>query len=130
MSQSDHTASTSNGLSGALFRYRISAWIVGVFLILLVFFAMPMRYIGGDDTWSGIISPIHGFGYMVYLVLAFDLARRANWSLWPRTIMLLLAGTVPIMSFMAERWVIRVITEENAGDRHDVPTDSAKVTSD
>lgn len=91
----------------ALRRYQVTAWIVGVFLIALFFVAMPVRYIGGEPALSSIISPIHGFGYMVYLALAFDLARRLGWSLWPRTVLLLLAGTVPVMSFVAERWTNR-----------------------
>lgn len=98
---------SSPKLRAALRRYQVTAWIVGVFLIALFFVAMPVRYIGGDPTLSAIISPIHGFGYMVYLAVAFDLARRMGWSLWPRTVLLLLAGTVPVMSFVAERWTSR-----------------------
>ena len=97
-------------IRSALRRYQVAAWIVGVFLIVLFFVAMPVRYIGGDPTLSSIVSPIHGFGYMVYLALAFDLSRRLGWSLWPRTVLLLLAGTVPVMSFVAERWTVRQVT--------------------
>src|SRR4051794_16908927 len=96
-------------LKGALRRYQVIAWIVGVLLIVLIFVAVPLRVFGGDGTLSGIVSPIHGFGYMVYLVLAFDLARRVGWSLWPRTVVLLLAGTIPVLSFVAERWVHRLV---------------------
>ena len=91
-------------MTGALMRYRVVAYIVGVLLILLVFVAMPMRYIGDDPTLVKLIGPVHGFAYMVYLVVAFDLAVRAKWT-FGRTALVLLAGTIPVMSFVAERKV-------------------------
>jgi integral membrane protein len=89
-------------VNGALIRFRIIAYVVGVVLLLLVGVAMPVKYIGGDPSLVETIGPIHGFLYIVYLVLAFDLARRARWSL-RRTVLVLLAGTVPFLSFVAER---------------------------
>ena len=101
-------------LRAALRRYRVIAWIVGVLLIILLFVAVPLRVFGGHGELSGIVSPIHGFGYMVYLVLSFDLARRAGWQLWPRTILLMLAGTIPVLSFVAERWARRTLAAESS----------------
>ncbi len=91
-------------MSGALTRFRVMAYVVGVLLLVLVFIAMPLRYIGDDKTLVAIVGPIHGFLYMVYLVTAFDLAVRAKWP-FTRTILVLLAGTVPVASFIAERKV-------------------------
>lgn len=103
-------------MNGALLRFRIVAWIVGTLLILLMFVAMPMKYIGGDDTLIPIVSMPHGFMYMVYIVLAFDLARRAGWDFWPRTVGVLLSGTIPVVSFIVERWVRKQVTAESAED--------------
>ena len=55
-----------------------------------------------DETvvmWTGIP---HGWLYMILLITAFDLGRRARWS-WKRLILIALAGTVPFLSFVAER---------------------------
>lgn len=91
-------------MSGALLRYRVVAYVVGVFLLLLVFVAMPLKYFADQPALVAIIGPIHGLLYMVYLVVAFDLAVRAKWP-FARTILVLLAGTIPVMSFVAERKV-------------------------
>ena len=91
-------------MTAALTRFRVVAYVVGVLLLLLVFVAMPMRYIGDDPTLVKLIGPVHGFAYMVYLVVAFDLAVRAKWT-FGRTALVLLAGTIPVMSFVAERKV-------------------------
>jgi integral membrane protein len=91
-------------LRGALIRYRIIAWIVGVVLIALVAVGMPLKYLGGDDSVVATVGPAHGFLFMVYVVLTFDLGRRAKWPLG-RMLLVMLAGTIPFLSFWAERKV-------------------------
>ena len=39
---------------------------------------------------------------MILLITAVDLGRRARWS-WKRLLLIALAGTVPFLSFVAER---------------------------
>lgn len=96
-------------MGAALTRYRVIAWIVGVVLILLVVIGMPLKYGFDDPVVVETIGPAHGFLYMVYLVAAFDLARRADWSL-KRMALVMLAGTVPFVSFYAERRVSHWVT--------------------
>jgi len=91
-------------VQGALTRYRIIAWIVGLGLIALVVVGMPLKYLGDNETVVAIVGPLHGFLFMVYLVLTFDLARRAGWP-FLRMILVMAAGTIPFLSFWAERKV-------------------------
>jgi integral membrane protein len=88
---------------GALLRYRVMAWIVGVLLIVLVFVAIPLQLAGHPRTVE-IVGQVHGFMYIVYVIVAFLLSIRERWPLL-RTVLVLLAGTIPIMSFVAERKV-------------------------
>jgi len=90
-------------LAAALIRYRVAAYVVGVFLLLLVA-AMVVKYVGHQPRAVEIVGPIHGFIYAVYLVIALDLALRAKWSI-RGTLLVLLAGVVPFLSFVAERKV-------------------------
>ncbi|MFB9239286.1 DUF3817 domain-containing protein [Plantactinospora siamensis] len=91
-------------MGAALTRYRVIAYVVGVVLIVLVAIGMPLEYLGHDETVVATVGPVHGFLYMVYLVAVFDLGRRANWSL-RRMVLVMLAGTIPFVSFYAERKV-------------------------
>jgi integral membrane protein len=99
-------------VKGALLRYRIIAWIVGVFLLVLTV-GVVARYTDWlglrTDVVSRTVSPIHGFGYMLYVAAALDLAFRVRWGVG-RTLGVLLAGTVPFLSFVAERAVTREVT--------------------
>lgn len=88
-------------MNAALTRFRVMAYIVGVMLLILVFVAMPLKYFADKPAMVAIVGPAHGFLYVVYLVFAFDLAVRARWP-FMRTLLVLLAGTVPGMSFVAE----------------------------
>nr|MDT0658448.1 DUF3817 domain-containing protein [Micromonospora sp. DSM 115978] len=98
-------------MGAALTRYRVIAYVVGVVLILLMVVGMPMKYLWHDPVVVETIGPGHGFLYMVYLAATFDLGRRANWTL-RRMLLVMLAGTVPFVSFWAERVVVRRVREE------------------
>jgi integral membrane protein len=95
-------------VSGALQRYRVIANVVGVVLVVFILVAVPVRYLAGQPRMSETISPIHGFLYVVYLAATVDLARRAGWSL-RRTVGVMLAGTVPFVSFVVERRTTRAL---------------------
>lgn len=91
------------GVKGALARFRVMAYIVGVGLLALcVSFTMKLAF--DKPQYSAIIGPIHGFLYIVYLLTIVDLALKARWSL-KGTILVMLSGVVPIGSFFAERAV-------------------------
>jgi integral membrane protein len=88
----------------SLLFYRVLAYTVGVGLVILVLIAVPLKYFADSPTLVAIVGPLHGFLYMVYLVAAVNLAFRSRWS--PvKTVLVMLAGTVPFVSFVAERKV-------------------------
>ncbi len=97
---------------GELTRFRVFAWVTGVALVVLVFVAMPLKYLGDDDRLVRVVGVAHGWLYLAYLVTAFTVAYRLRWPPG-RTVLLLLAGTVPFMSFVAERRVTREIRTTN-----------------
>ncbi|MDQ1359795.1 MAG: hypothetical protein QOJ44_172 [Acidimicrobiaceae bacterium] len=90
-------------MHGALIRYRVMAYIVGIGLIVLVFLGIPLQ-IAGHPGVVKVVGPIHGFLYIVYLIAGADLARRARWSLG-RIVMVVLAGFIPFVAFIVERKV-------------------------
>lgn len=92
----------------ALARYRIIAIVVGVGLIALVLIGLPLKYLADNPSVVAIVGPAHGLLYVLYLIAGFDLSQRAKWS-WTGTIAVLLAGTVPFLSFVAERIVTRKV---------------------
>jgi integral membrane protein len=96
-------------MSGALNRFRFMAYVVGVGLLLLVV-AMLFKYLGDSPGLIKVVGPVHGFLYAIYLVIAVDLGLKARWSI-KGTILVLLAGTIPFLSFYAERKVVERVRE-------------------
>jgi integral membrane protein len=89
----------------SLRRFQIIAWIAGLVLIAFTIEITVKYTLGPEIPW---FAQLHGFVYMVYLALAFDLSRKANFNL-RQTAAILLAGTIPLLSFYAERWATRQI---------------------
>jgi integral membrane protein len=93
-------------VGAALIRYRVMAYVVGVALILLVVVGMPLKYLADQPLLVATVGPLHGFLFIVYLVATFDVGRRSNWPL-TRMGLVMIAGTIPFLSFYAERLVTR-----------------------
>lgn len=90
-------------ITAALVRYRVIAYTVGVGLLALTA-ATILDWGFHIPQYAEVIGPIHGFLYMVYLALGIDLALKARWSILG-SVLVLLAGTIPFLSFVAERVV-------------------------
>lgn len=121
--------------------YRLMATVVGVLLVVLVLIGVPLANFDGTGMWgifpgtpeiwsasSGAhdlgeaiteyLGVAHGWLYMIFLVTAFVLSRKARWPIG-FTIVTLLCGTIPVLSFWAEhRATARVRAEHPARVEH------------
>lgn len=96
------TGGSTNRVAARLIGYRIAAYATGVMLLVLTT-SVVLHYGFGDRrlAWSG---PVHGFLYMGYLVTTVLLGTSVRWRPG-RMVLVALAGTIPFMSFVAERSV-------------------------
>jgi integral membrane protein len=97
--------------SGALTRYRVMAYVTGVVLVTgcLLDLSIWPWYVG--EGLAGILWTAHGWLYVLYVLAAFQLSYQLRWKLL-KTVLVLLAGTVPFMSFVAERRVVADLRRE------------------
>ncbi|QYJ03241.1 DUF3817 domain-containing protein [Nocardioides panacisoli] len=103
----------------SLFRtYQALAMVVGVLLVAGTLDAIAkygfaegssVQRLGEDFDW---IWMIHGWIYIVYVVVAFVLTQKALWPL-SRFLLLMVAGLVPGLIFYVERQAARQLREEN-----------------
>ncbi|HET9829894.1 MAG TPA: DUF3817 domain-containing protein [Nocardioidaceae bacterium] len=103
--------------------YRVLATVVGISIILLIVVGLPLNNLHdvspgilpvgssgqqlGDDI-SKYLGTAHGFIYMGFLFVAFVLSRMARWSI-TFTLVTLLCGTIPFLSFWAEFRAVRQV---------------------
>jgi len=80
--------------------------IVGAALLVLVLVGMPLKYVADHPALVSVLGPIHGFLYIVYLVAALDLSRRAHLRL-PQMAAMAAAGFLPLLAFVVERRITK-----------------------
>ncbi len=103
-------------IKAALLAYRVAAWVTGIGLLVLVLVAMPLKYFAGIDRPVQIVGMLHGFLYMIYVLCTLVLAERCRWR--PvQAVLVALAGTVPFVSFYAERRVTHEVRTVQFADR-------------
>ena len=116
-------------MTSLLTPYRVMATVVGVLLIVLCLIGLPLHYLSPDgsqaeavgDGISQYLGVAHGWLYMIFLICAFLLSRRAQWDLG-FTAVTLLMGTVPVLSFWAERRATRDVRARAAAEEAEART--------
>jgi len=83
--------------------YRVMAYVTGVVLIVLCVLAIMQIWVA-DGAAVNAVGTVHGALYIVYLLVSFPLTRRLRLAPKP-TVAVLLAGTVPVMTFIVERHI-------------------------
>ena len=102
MSQSDKVPAPA-GLKGSLSRFRIMAIIMGMTSLGLWFVDLPTKFWAHSlHSHLAFIGIVHGMLYPIYVIAAFFYSLRSGKN-FISTVIFILAGTLPILSFVAER---------------------------
>ena len=106
---------TAEKIPAALTRFRVLAWITGLWLLFLCG-EMIYKYLIMDDSatapgWFFYVAQVHGLFYMLYLAFTIDLAIKARWKA-STTIWTALAGTIPFLSFVFEHLRTKQVKEQ------------------
>ncbi|MCX8527554.1 MAG: DUF3817 domain-containing protein [Candidatus Nanopelagicales bacterium] len=94
-------------MKGSFLRYRVMAYVTGIVLatafVWLIIGRLFLDY-GNPDARPALYGYLwlaHGWLYFVYLITGVDLAFRVRYGVL-KTVGILLAGTIPFMSFVSE----------------------------
>ena len=94
--------------SGALLRYRIMAFVTGVVLLWGTIELIVKYAADANPPIYGVLWIAHGWLFVVYVIITGMLGIRLRWPLG-RYALVMLAGTIPTMSFVAEHFVRRAV---------------------
>ena len=105
--QPDVPAKTIDAASAALLRYRIMAFVTGV-VLLSGCVTLILKYGTSLDMepLTGYVWVAHGWLYLIYVIMTAILGFKLRWPL-ARYALVMLAGTIPTASFVAEHFVTR-----------------------
>src|SRR5258707_3991468 len=84
------------------------AYVTGVVLVILCFVGIPLQVFAHNVVVVNYVGTAHGILYLIYLGAAYLMTRQVGMKLAsPQTVLVLLAGAIPVLTFVVERWVTR-----------------------
>ncbi len=78
--------------------FRVIAFLEGVSFILLLFIAVPIKYISNNPDYVKLLGMPHGLLFMGYVLLAILIAGDLKWNSRTLTV-ILLASLIPFGTF-------------------------------
>jgi integral membrane protein len=95
------TPANTPTLRGPTAAFRAVAYFEAATYLLLLAAVVLYRIFDGPDL-IGILGPIHGIAFLVYLVLVLQIREGQGWNLW-RTLVVIIAAAIPLGGFWAGR---------------------------
>lgn len=91
-------------LKDPVYRLRMLAVLEGTSLLTLLFISMPMKYYLGFATFSWWVGAVHGFLFVVYVILSLEVLIRRRYSFvgFLRTF---IASSIPFGTFWNDKWL-------------------------
>ena len=89
-------------LKTSIGRLRLIGIIEGLSLILLMFIAMPLKYIWGDPTWVSKVGQVHGLLWVIFCFALIDAKSDQNWTI-KQALVPFIASIVPFGPFVVDR---------------------------
>ncbi|UUC44551.1 DUF3817 domain-containing protein [Flavobacterium cerinum] len=85
--------------------FKIIAFLEGVSLLLLLFVAMPLKYIYDQPEMVRMVGMAHGLLFIGYIVLATMLKMEENWPV-KKFLIVCVASVIPFGTFYVEKKIL------------------------
>ena len=67
-------------LKNALNRFRFISFVEGISYLILVFIAMPIKYLGENPYPVKVVGMAHGVLFILFVVLLIESMRKYDWG--------------------------------------------------
>ncbi len=92
-------------------RLRILGFVEGITLLVLVFIAVPLKYLFDIPTLTKVIGPIHGVFFLLFVINALSVGVEQQWKFTKVTWRVIVACLIPFGTFYIDRKILRKIDE-------------------
>lgn len=89
----------SNSAMGA---FRLISILEGISYLLLLFIAMPLKYLAGADWAVKYVGWVHGLLFVLFCLLLLNVWIKYSWS-FGRTTLAFIASLLPFGTFVLEK---------------------------
>ncbi|RKS25397.1 integral membrane protein [Flavobacterium endophyticum] len=90
-------------------RLRLIGYIEGLSLLVLLFFAVPLKYAAGDPSLSKIMGPLHGALFLLFIFNTLSVGVEQQWKFRQTTYKVMLACIIPFGTFYIDRKILSKI---------------------
>lgn len=96
----------------ALRHLRLVALLEGSSFLVLLFVAMPLKYLAGLPLAVRIAGSVHGLLFMLFMAALYRAGRKRDWPL-RRSLLAFVSSIVPFGTFMFDRSLRHEIADIN-----------------
>ena len=82
--------------------FRLITLLEGSSYLLLLFVAVPLKYLMGDESYVKLLGMPHGVLFIAYIILSFVMRNKMNWNT-TSFIIILLASIIPFGTFYVDK---------------------------
>lgn len=98
---------THNLFNTSIGRFRLVGLLEGISLLILLFVAMPIKYVGHNPYWVKTIGPIHGALFLLFVIMSFQIAAEYGWKFKDTTWKILLSSFLPFGTFYMDHTFLK-----------------------
>lgn len=92
-------------LQNSLGRFRLLSIIEGISMLLLLFVAMPLKYLVDIPQAVSVIGALHGWLFVAYVLMAIYITFLQKWPI-KRLILAWIASIIPFGPFVFDHYVL------------------------
>lgn len=94
-------------------RLRLIGFFEGISLLVLLFVAMPLKYIYGIPEWSKVMGTFHGALFLLFIFNALSVGVEYQWKFKETTWKVLLACMIPLGTFYIDQKILSKMKPSN-----------------
>ncbi|HVI43911.1 MAG TPA: DUF3817 domain-containing protein [Chitinophaga sp.] len=103
-------------MKSKLGRLRLIGYLEGISLLVLLFIAVPLKYVMHNPSWVKAVGPVHGVLFLLFIFNTLSVGVERGWKFGTTTWKVLLACIVPFGTFYIDHAVLK--NEEEQEHRH------------
>lgn len=93
-------------------RLCLLGYLEGISLLILIFIAVPIKYMAHDPTIVKALGPIHGALFLWFILQTASVGIEEKWNFRTTTLKVLLACVIPFGTFYIDRVILKPADEK------------------
>jgi integral membrane protein len=94
-------------------RLRLIGFLEGISLLILIFIAVPLKYIYGNPALVKVVGQIHGVLFLLFVFNTLRVGVEQAWKFKTTTFPVLIACIIPFGTFYIDHKILKEMQVQN-----------------